>query len=487
MSDTPHLGLPTIAAAQAQKHVTHNEALRTLDALVMLAVIDRDLTAPPASPAEGDRFLVKATGTGAFAGKDDQIAHYCDGGWRFCPPQAGWVCYVIDESILVAWNGSAWSDVFAAISSLQNLGLLGIGTTADATNPLSAKLNNALWTAKTVAEGGDGTLRYKLSKESAAKTLSLLFQDDYSGRAEIGLTGDDDFHVKVSADGTTWYEGLKIDHLTGKLSFPVSGGPREVLGADRTYYVRTDGSDSNTGLTDNAGGAWATVQRALDVVSGGIDFAAHNVTIQIGDGVYAPASGVPVANISPWVGGGTLTIQGNAGTPANVLCQTIGSDVFKITKGALPGALTLKAFKVETSASGAGLNFSQACAVNLDALDFGTCAGQHLVCSMGANVTFVSNYTISGGATRHWNANPFSWVNCMNKTIAITGTPNFSSAFAMATFAYMNITSVTFSGSATGARYSVVYNGLIATGSGANPNYFPGNSAGSTATGGQYI
>jgi len=55
MTDTPHLGLPTLAAAQAQKHVTHNEALHRLDALVMLAVADRDLAAPPAAPAEGDR------------------------------------------------------------------------------------------------------------------------------------------------------------------------------------------------------------------------------------------------------------------------------------------------------------------------------------------------------------------------------------------------------------------------------------------------
>ena len=96
MTDTTHLGLPYIDAAQAQKHVTHNEALRILDALVMLAVLDRDLSAPPASPAEGDRYIVKATGTGAFAGKSNQIAHFADGSWLFYPPRAGWVCYVAD-------------------------------------------------------------------------------------------------------------------------------------------------------------------------------------------------------------------------------------------------------------------------------------------------------------------------------------------------------------------------------------------------------
>ncbi|MGC1467553.1 MAG: DUF2793 domain-containing protein [Pseudolabrys sp.] len=65
MTDTTNLGLPCIEAAQAQKHVTHNDALRILDALVQLAVLDRDLSVPPGSPAEGQRWIVKATGTGA--------------------------------------------------------------------------------------------------------------------------------------------------------------------------------------------------------------------------------------------------------------------------------------------------------------------------------------------------------------------------------------------------------------------------------------
>lgn len=104
-----------------------------------------------------------------------------------------------------------------------NLALLGVGTTADATNPLAAKLNNALFAAKTVAEGGDGHLRYKLSKESAGKTLSFLFQDNYSGRAEIGLTGDDCFHFKISPDGVTWSDALVLDGSTGaRINLPTT-------------------------------------------------------------------------------------------------------------------------------------------------------------------------------------------------------------------------------------------------------------------------
>jgi hypothetical protein len=220
MTDTtPNLALPELIAAQAQKHVTVNEALRALDALVQLAVLDRDLAVPPASPDEGQRWLIAAGASGAWAGRSGQIAAWQDGGWEFYAPQAGWLAYVADEGALLAWSGSAWVDAITAITSLNNMTLLGVGTTANATNPFSAKLNNILWVARTIAEGGDGDLRWKMSKAGASDTLSMLFQTAYSGRAELGLTGDDNFHLKVSADGTSWKEALIVDRATGGVRF----------------------------------------------------------------------------------------------------------------------------------------------------------------------------------------------------------------------------------------------------------------------------
>src|SRR3712207_5060978 len=142
MTDTLNLALPCIEAAQAQKHVTHNEALRLLDTLVQLAVLDRDLTAPPGSPADGARWIVAASPTGAWAGHAGHIAAWQDGAWQFSAPKLGWIAYVGDEGTLITWNGSAWGDFFATVTALQNLSRLGIGTSADATNPFSAKLNN---------------------------------------------------------------------------------------------------------------------------------------------------------------------------------------------------------------------------------------------------------------------------------------------------------------------------------------------------------
>ena len=109
-----------------------------------------------------------------------------------------------------------------------------------------------------------------------------------------------------------------------------------------------------------------------------------------------------------------------------------------------------------------------------------------MVVSGGAVLTIGTNYTISGGAIAHWQSNPFGWIQCGGRTITLTGTPAFSSNFATALFGYMNVSTCTFSGSATGVRYSATLNGIINTGGG-GATYLPGNSAGSFATGGQYV
>lgn len=215
MDRTPNLDMPFILPSQAQKHVTHNEALSALDALTQLAVLDRDLAAPPALPDEGDRYIAAAGATGAWAGWDLAIAAHCDGAWRKLGPRPGWIAWVADEQSYVFWDGTAWVHLGTAIHALQNLSLLGIGTAADATNPLAAKLNNALVTARYAAEGGDGDLRIKANKETPGDTVSHIFQTGYSGRAEFGLVGGDDFAVKVSPDGSNWTEALKVDRQDG--------------------------------------------------------------------------------------------------------------------------------------------------------------------------------------------------------------------------------------------------------------------------------
>lgn len=232
MPETASLALPLLVAEQAQKHVTHNEALTALDALVMLAIVDRDLTAPPGSPADGARYIPKATATGVWAGHEDEIAARQDGVWNFYAPQEGWLAWVRDEDLLLVYDGSDWTEVTADPGDeLQEIVLFGLGTTADGTNPFSAKLNKALWTAKTAAEGGDGDLRYTMNKETTADVLSLLMQKGFSGRAEIGLIGDDNLTLKVSTDGSAWVTAFIID-TAGNIG--IGSAPSEALQLTRT-------------------------------------------------------------------------------------------------------------------------------------------------------------------------------------------------------------------------------------------------------------
>ncbi len=219
MSDTTALlALPFIMAAQAQKHVTHNEALRLLDGIVQLSVKGRDLTAPPASPADGDRYIVALGATGVWAGWDLNVAFRVDGAWLRLPPRTGWRAWVEDEGLLLLYNGSAW--IGTTPTTLQNLTLLGLGTTADAANPFSAKLNAALWTAKTAAEGGTGDLFYTMNKEAAGDDLGLTLQTAYVTKALVGLFGSDKFRLAVSADGSSFFDGLIVDNTNGIVDQP---------------------------------------------------------------------------------------------------------------------------------------------------------------------------------------------------------------------------------------------------------------------------
>ena len=106
MSNSNRLGLPFIDAAQSQKHVTHNEALVALDALVHLAVKARNVSAPPASPLEGDRYLVPSGATGGFAGHANAIAAFDNGGWAFLAPKAGWRVYVEGEGLFLLFDAA---------------------------------------------------------------------------------------------------------------------------------------------------------------------------------------------------------------------------------------------------------------------------------------------------------------------------------------------------------------------------------------------
>lgn len=250
---TPNLDLPLLAADQAQKHVTVNEALLDLDALVQLAALDRDLASPPASPTQGARYLVAANPTGNWAGHANEIAVWLDGAWRFFVPGVGWVAWVIDEGVWLAWSGSAWVNALAAISAFQNLAFLGVRTTADANNRLAVKSNGVLLSHDDVTPG-TGDLRVTLNKSAAAKDAGFVFQDGFGTRALFGLLGDDNFTIKVSPDGSTFRTAIIIDKTTGHIG--VNCAPdatnRLAINADGVFFNKDATGDMRLTLNKSA-------------------------------------------------------------------------------------------------------------------------------------------------------------------------------------------------------------------------------------------
>jgi hypothetical protein len=209
MSETTTLlSLPYIMPSQAQKHVTHNEALRALDAILHIRVEDRGLNEPPAAPAEGERHLLGNAPTGTFTGQAGKIAAFQDGAWAFYTPRPGWLIWDAAGNALIVFDGVEWHPVFDP----QNLPFVGVNATADATNRLAVAAPATLLTH----EGAGHQL--KVNKAAAGDTASLLFQSAWSGRAEMGLAGNDDFSLKVSADGGAWHTALVADRTTGRVT-----------------------------------------------------------------------------------------------------------------------------------------------------------------------------------------------------------------------------------------------------------------------------
>lgn len=219
MADTSRsLFMPFIQPNQAQKHVTHNEALRILDVLTQLAVETDDQTSPPDDPPEGTQHIVGDGATGAWAGQDGDVALFETGTWRFFAPRAGWRAYVTGREALIVHDGSEWIDLDSA--ELQEIEAFGIGMNALPDAPFSAKLNAAFWTALYQADGGNGDLITTLNKEDGSNDLGFIFQQDFQTKGLLGLFGTDDLRLATSTDGVTFKDGLIVNGSTGVVDQP---------------------------------------------------------------------------------------------------------------------------------------------------------------------------------------------------------------------------------------------------------------------------
>ncbi|WP_185634050.1 hypothetical protein [Burkholderia stagnalis] len=266
----------------------------------------------------------------------------------------------------------------------------------------------------------------------------------------------------------------------GQLLTAIQSFQRTRLKANTTFYVNAStGSDSNSGLS--SGAAFATIQRAWDVISRNYDLNGFVATVNIANGSYGAlnASGGPPNSFYD----GAIVFNGNTASPGSV---TMTSNNVSGTAFAQGAFFTIQGVTLTSSGGSNSMFAAVGGRIIFNNVIFGSSAQSHIVASGGGSAVATGPYTISGGASNHYSTDTGGLIFVPGQTVTLSGTPSFSTAFALVRWcAVLAVTSTTFTGSASGARYSVIGNGVV-TGTGGSATYLPGSVAGSTASGGQY-
>lgn len=308
------------------------------------------------------------------------------------------------------------------------------------------------------------------------------------GQVYQGYTWDGEKWTAGAGGGGGISDAPNDGILYGRKSLAWSAVPavREMLTAARTYYVRSDGSNANTGLADNAGGAFLTIQKAIDVIAA-LDLSIYQVTVNV-----RPAGGGNLNGgnqLKNYVGALAPIIVGDETTPSNVVVDGNGSSCF-ISDNVRPWHV--RGMRIRATSAGSGFDASSGGVIYFQKIDFQTFnqGYSHMRASGSAIIGATGNYTISGDAGFHLlSVNNGYLQNFLAGVVPLTGTLNFSQGFAYANQGGVLYTSgMTFNpagATVTGPRYVATSNGVIATGGG-GANYFPGSIAGSVSNGGIY-
>ena len=206
-------------------------------------------------------------------------------------------------------------------------------------------------------------------------------------------------------------------------------------------------------------------------VAAGLDFNGFTVTIQVNTGTYTATVTVP----SSLKDADKLIIQGNTGSPGNVIWSVTGGDCLNASDGA---QITVRGFEFRTTTSGNCLVATRGGVIKYGSVNFGASAGRHISSAHDALIKATANYTINGDATIHFQAFAAGIIDASGLTITLSGTRTFTFWASSSENAYVSVLNTAYSGAANGSRGSAVRGGGIDTGGVTQP----GSSAPTTTS-----
>lgn len=238
---TPKLQMPELVVGQAGKELTHNQALAVLDQLAQAVVVDKDLTAPPGSPANGSMYIVAASATGDWSGQDGKLAYWITtvAAWTFITPADGWSVWVTDEAVRYERKAGVW----VVVATGGGGGSLPVVQTF--TGP------------KTLALADINT--YNVSQDATAQAVTLPAQ------ATVVWTADAEIHFQQGAAGA-----VNITAAAGVSINGVTAGTFTLAGIYSAASLKRTGSDAWTLIgapaTTGASGDWCNATGTANAI-----------------------------------------------------------------------------------------------------------------------------------------------------------------------------------------------------------------------------